>query len=196
MRKIKEGILLVTSSVDGHVIGQDHFRVVEKPSRIDLFTRQVLYDHVLEPDWTPRRVDVRKAGSAVGFRFEGDHVTMEIKRTIDETIALEFPVADRKRALVLTQPIYSVPVHVLNRLDPDDPNPQWFDVVPSGQCMIQAAGRVASMKGRRRAFDMHIVAPGLERQVRLLVDDTENLISYSFEQEQLSVSMRASLPAC
>jgi hypothetical protein len=203
MRTIKEGVLVATSTVDGRVIGYDHYRVVEKTSRIDVFSRQVSCDdteavvyshHHLEPDWTPRRVEVHSNRSSVGFHFADDQVTMEIKRASEPAVVLDLPIG-RQRALVLTQPIYGMPIHVLNRCDPSDPTPQYFDVVPTGSCMVRAAGRVPSVKGARSALDMQISAPGYERNLRLIVDGKDNLLACVLEHEQLSLSVRPSLPS-
>jgi hypothetical protein len=200
LRTTREGVLIATSSKDRRVIGYDRFRVIDQPNRVDVFSRQIMFEgksqvtythHHLDPDWTPRRVEVRAHDFSAGVQFTDEHANVEL-RYPEKNVQIEIP-ADRSRALVLTDPIYGLPVHLLSRLDPKGPATETFDGIPSGKCVVRRLGSTPAPNGNRWELEMELSAPGIDRFARIVLDEHKNLIGYDLEDERICVCFRRTL---
>jgi len=202
VRTTREGVLIASSSVDRRVIGYDRFRIIHQATRVDVFSRQILFEgpaqitythHHLDPDWTPRRVEVRATQFSAGVQFTDTSANVEL-RYPEKQISYEIP-ADRSRALVLTEPLYGLPVHLLSRLDPSRPMTESFDGIPSGKCTVRTLGSSPSANGDRWELEMELIAPGIDRFARIVMDGHKNLIGYELTDENISVCFHRSLPS-
>src|SRR5262249_43431473 len=154
---------------DRRVVSYDRFRVVESAGRIDLFSQQVgfecppsvSYTHFrLDSDWCPRRVTWRGEGFIAGFEFTDHRARMSFGPPEDAAHReLEIPV-DRSRAIVFGAGLLCAPFLALRRYDSSNPEPQEFNLLPTGRCLIRRAARDEARSLRREPLEMQVSSPG------------------------------------
>jgi hypothetical protein len=194
--RINEGYYVAVYQPSGLQVAYDRFSVTDSANGllveschtvlgggIPAQTARFHIDH----DWTPRRLEIHSTGGAVTAEFNPSSVLVRTKTDSGEE-SYEFRAARERAYFILSGGLY-FPLHVVRRLDLNNPRPQLFDLVPEGICAVTCGPEEETNGKRIRKAEMRLSLGSVEDLLSLTLDTGGNLLRYQTRNQQMSISL-------
>lgn len=197
VRPVAEGAYVATRLDNNVQVGYDTFAVRETAAGVVVDSKHVVFGgqmptqtarFEMDPDWTPRRVDITVGDSITVVIEFGEAETRVIARSPQGERLMTYPIG-RRRAYFFMNGSFYFPMHVVRRFDFDDPRPQSFDLALGGLCEVRRAPDVAEDGETFRQLNMRWRCEGVEDQLTLMVSGRGDLVSYRTSSQYLLVKL-------
>ncbi|HKP71563.1 MAG TPA: hypothetical protein VJT82_01415 [Pyrinomonadaceae bacterium] len=194
---VSKGYYVATSLSNNLQVGYDSFVVREDEGGLVVESKHLIFGgnapvqtarFNLDLDWTPRRLEVTVEDLMTAVVEFGETETSLHASTPQGEQRTSFPVGRRRAYFLMSGALY-FPMHIVRRFDFDNPQPQKFDLVPSGLCEVRRGEDLVEDGETFRQLEMRFQIESIEDAAMLVVNRRGDLVRYRTRNQNLLVKL-------